>query len=144
MRTDAIATALIRYGLTEAPPTAGRAAYVLAHQFVAGTLQAGTPVVVDAVNADHEVRAGWVDVAHEWEARLVVLETALHDPSEHRRRVEERRPDLVGQVVPSWAQVQAQRYDAWDETQDGRRHLIDMSDTELGVAAALSHVRNLG
>ena len=60
-------------------------------------------------------RAG-MDLARGWGARLCVLETALHDPSEHRRHVKERRPDLVGHVVPSWAQVQAQRYGAWDET----------------------------
>ena len=31
----------------------------------------------------------------------------------------------------------------WDAGQDGPRHLIDIFDTELGVAAALSHIGNL-
>ena len=144
VRTDAIATALMSQGMAQEPSTAGRVAYVVAHEIVTETLQAGTPVVVDAVNATHERRAGWVALAQSQGARLVVLETPLGDPEEHRRRVEERRPDLAGQVVPSWAWVQAQPYDAWDESRDGPRHVVDMSDGARGVEAAMQHIGSPG
>lgn len=144
VRTDVIATVVMHQGLTEEPPTAGRVAYAVAHEIVAETLQAGTPVVVDAVNAVHELRAGWATLADRLGARLVVFEATLGDAGEHRRRVEERRPDLVGQVVPSWALVQAQPYDAWDEDRDGPRTVIDMSDSEHGVQLALRHISHPG
>ncbi len=48
---------------------------------------------------------------------------------------------MVGLVVPSWRQVERCEYMAWDESRDGPRHLIDMLDTEQGVATALRHIR---
>ena len=142
VRTDAIATVLLGSGLagsgvTADPATAGRAAYAVAHEVVAGTLRAGVPVVVDAVNATGERRASWRDLAHRTGARLVVFETRLDDSGEHRRRVEHRRPDLAGQIVATWAQVQAQPYEAWDERRDGSRLVIDTSDLERGISTAL-------
>ena len=48
---------------------------------------------------------------------------------------------MAGLVVPSWHQVERSEYMAWDESRDGPRHLIDMLDTEQGVATALRHIR---
>ncbi len=140
VRTDTIATALIRTGVTEEPSTAGFAAYVVAHEIAEETLKAATPVVVDAVNGTHERRGDWVRLAHRLGARLVVLETTLHDPEEHQRRVEQRRPDLAGQGVPGWGEATTQRYDDWDDARDGSRQVVDMSDTEQGLGIALSHI----
>ncbi len=46
---------------------------------------------------------------------------------EHRRRVEQRQPDLEGQVVPTWEQVLAQDYELWNEDRDGPRLLVESS-----------------
>ncbi len=36
------------------------------------------------------------------------------DPTEHRRRVEDRVSDIPGLVLPTWAQVQARACDTWE------------------------------
>jgi predicted kinase len=137
LRIDAIEAAVVRCGLAEHP--VGPVGYVVAHELAAATLAVGTPVIVDAVNPVPEARAGWRTVADG--VRLVVLETVVSDPGEHRRRVTARRPDLAGLAVPSWDQVVSHDYAVWDESRDGPRYIVDMLDTEQGVAAALRHIR---
>lgn len=110
------------------PPERITSRLSVAHQF-------RNSVVVDAVNPVPEARAGWHPLAQI--ARLVLLETVIADQSEHRRRVTARRPDLVGQVVPTWDDVIAADYLSWDDDRDGSHHVIDMTDTEQGVATAL-------
>ena len=137
LRVDAIETALVRSGLATHP--VGSAGYVVAHELAAGMLGVATSVVVDAVNPVPEARAGWYE--HARSARVVVLETVVPDPAEHERRVSARLPDLPGQTVPSWHDVAAAEYVAWDEARDGLRHVIDMTDTGRGLAAALEILR---
>lgn len=136
LRVDAIETAIIRCEL--ARPPVGPVGYVVAHELAAATLSVGTPVVIDAVNPVPQARAGWQQL--ESVGRLVVFETTLPDPAEHRRRVERRRPDLAGHDVPTWAQVEAGEYEPWDEHRDGPRHVVDMTSTEPGVACALEYL----
>jgi len=64
-----------------------------------------------------------------------VFEVVLDDLGEHRRRVEQRRSDLEGLVVPTWDQVLAWDYQAWDVHRDGNRTIIDGSDTEAALTA---------
>jgi len=137
LRVDAIETAIIRCEL--ARPPVGPVGYVVAHDIAAATLALGTPVVIDAVNPVPEARAGWRRL--EVVGRLVVFETTLPDGAEHRRRVEQRRPDLADQSVPTWRQVAASEYEPWDESRDGSRHVIDMTSTEQAVACALHRLR---
>jgi len=137
LRIDAIETAVVRSGLAE--PPVGPVGYVIAHELAAASLSVGTSVVVDAVNPVAEARAGWLGLGRM--GRLRVLETVVPDVAEHRRRVERRRPDLPGQRVPTWAEVTADGYVAWDESRDGPHTVVDMTDTEAGVAAALDAVQ---
>ena len=136
LRVDAIETALVRGGVATHPM--GPVGYVIAHELAAGTLAVGTAVVVDAVNPVPEARAGWWLLADS--ARVVVLETVLTDPAEHQRRVAARRPDLPGQSVPTWDDVVGADYVTWDEGRDGKRHTIDMTDAQQGLAAALAYL----
>jgi predicted kinase len=138
LRVDAIETAVIRCGLAE--PPVGPVGYVVAHEIAASTLGAGVSVVVDAVNPVAEARRAWPDTAAGTGARLVVFETVLADRAEHRRRVMQRRPDLAGQTVPTWDDVEAAAYEPWDMTRDGPRFVIDMTDTDQGVRTALGHL----
>jgi len=137
LRIDAIETAVVRCGLARHP--VGVVGYAVAHEIAAGTLALGVPVVVDAVNPIPEARAGWHDLAQIGLLRF--LETVIPDEVEHRRRVGERRPDLVGQFVPTWDDVLAMEYVRWDDERDGPHQIIDMTDTERGVAHALDHLR---
>ena len=136
VRIDAIETAVIRSGL--ARPPVGPVGYMVAHEIAAGTLTSGVPVVVDAVNPVPEARAGWYELAQLGD--LTMLETVVPDEVEHRRRVTDRRPDLVAQVVPSWADVVSAEYVPWNEGRDGARHIVDMTHAELGIAGALGYL----
>ncbi len=138
LRIDAIETAVVRSGLAE--PPVGPVGYVVAHELAAACLSVGTAVVVDAVNPVPEARAGWLGLGQI--GRLRVVETVVPDVDEHRRRVERREADLVGQRVPTWAEVTADGYLAWDEARDGPRIVVDMTDTEVGVAAALAALQD--
>jgi predicted kinase len=136
LRVDAVEAAVVRCGLADHP--VGLVGYAVAHELAAGTLTVGTPVVVDAVNPVPEARSGWWPFADT--ARLVVFETTLSDSEEHRRRVITRKPEMAGQAVPSWPEVEQGEYIPWNESRDGPRHLIDMLDTEHGVRTALHHL----
>jgi predicted kinase len=140
LRIDAIETAVIRCGLARAP--VGPVGYAVAHEVAASTLGAGVSVVADAVNPVAEARRGWRDLASRTGVRLVVFETVVADRDEHRRRVIERKPDLDGQSVPTWEQVQASDYLTWDETRDGPRIVVDMIDADEGYWNAIRHLGN--
>ncbi len=137
LRVDAIETVVTRFGL--ARPPVGPVGYGVTHELAAANLTLGNAVVVDAVNPVPEARAGWRELTDR--ARLVMFETVIADAAEHRRRVEQRRPDLAGQRVPTWDDVLAGDYVDWDNARDGVRQIVDMTDTETGVTRALALVR---
>jgi predicted kinase len=120
----------------------GPVGYAVAHEVAASTLSAGVSVVADAVNPVPEARHGWQNLAARTGARLQIFETVLADRHEHRRRVTQRQPDLDGQSVPTWEQVQASGYVAWDEARDGPRVVIDMTDSDEGYRMAMRHLSN--
>lgn len=133
VRLDAVETAIVRSG--ELKPPLGPVGYLVAQAVVTGCLQVGTPVVVDAVSPVAEARAGWRTAAVAAGAPVHVFEVVLNDLGEHRRRVERRRSDLEGLVVPTWSQIRARDYQPWDVQRDGDRTIIDGSDTEAALAA---------
>lgn len=135
LRIDVIETAVVRSGLASYP--VGPVGYVVAHEVAASNLALGTSVVVDAVNPVHGVRAGWYGLASMTGVKLTVFETFINDETEHRRRVSSRQPDMPGQYVPTWDEVQASPYDRWDVDLDGPRVPIDMAQSEAGFHAAL-------
>jgi len=123
VRVDAIEAALWRAGVHRDQPT-GLAAYVVGNTVAAAALEAGTPAVVDAVNAVGAARDGWVATASQAGAVLRFVEVVCADPGEHRRRVSERfatGPDSPGLPVPTWEQVVAREWEPWD----GPRLLLD-------------------
>jgi predicted kinase len=122
LRIDAIEAAIVRSGL--AKPPISPVGYAIAHEIAASSLAAGSHVVVDAVSAVREARAGWKTLATLARTPLRVIEVQLSDPAEHRRRVEARTSDIVGLVVPTWAQVTALDYEPWDVARDGPRLLV--------------------
>jgi predicted kinase len=127
LRIDAIEAAIIRTGVT-APPL-GPVGYAIAHEIAAASLQAGAHVVVDAVSAVPAARAGWATLAAGAGTPLRVIEVVVTDTAEHRRRVENRKSDVEGLVVPTWAQVTALVYEPWDADRDGPRLLVHNDGT---------------
>jgi predicted kinase len=122
LRIDAIEAAILRSGITEQP--LGPVGYAVAHEVVATSLCAGSHVVVDAVSAVPAARAGWAALAAGAGTPLRVIEVVVTDAAEHRRRVENRRSDIDGLVVPTWDQVTALVYEPWDTERDGPRLLV--------------------
>jgi predicted kinase len=122
LRIDAIEAAIVRCGLARQP--LNPVGYAIAHEVAASSLAAGTHVVVDAVSAVPEARAGWTALAALAGTPLRVVEVVVTDPAEHRRRVEARKSDVDGLVVPTWDQVTALGYAPWDITRDGPRLLV--------------------
>jgi predicted kinase len=122
LRIDAIEAAIIRSGL--AVPPLGRAGYTIAREITASSLRNGASVVVDGVSPGAAARAEWTALAADARTSLCMIEVALTDTAEHRRRVEKRKSDLEGLVVPTWEQVIALAYEPWDLARDGPRLLV--------------------
>lgn len=131
LRVDAVETALARVR-----DDVGVEGYVVAHELAASNLLLGNDVMVDAVNAVPEARAGWRGLATRTGARLVLIETALPDAAEHRRRVENRVADIPGHRVPTWHEVQNDGWMPWDNERDGPRTVIDTTSLQSAVSLA--------
>jgi hypothetical protein len=89
-------------------------------------------VVADAVNALKIARDGWRDVAARASVRMVEVEVVCSDAAEHRRRVEARSADIPGLRLPTWQDVLARPYEAYDRPRivvdtasDGVDKLVD-------------------
>jgi predicted kinase len=114
IRIDAIEAAMWRAGVSRSEPT-GLAAYVVGDAIAEGSLRAGTPVVVEAVNPDAAARRGWRELSARTGAPLYVIEVVCSDRAEHRRRVEQRQGVLEALAMPTWADVVAREYEPWHE-----------------------------
>jgi predicted kinase len=137
IRVDAIEAAMRRSGHT--PESIGSTGYVVAQEIASSCLSVGTPVVIDAVSPVPGARQGWRKLAAASNEQLSVIELALTDRVEHRRRVENRRSDIDGLIVPTWEQVIDRDYDPWDERRDGPRlKLVNDTTAEAGLATILA------
>ncbi len=128
LRVDAAETALARHGMQ-----VGIEGYAVVHELAVSSLLLVIDVVVDAVNASPQARAGWVEAARRGCARLVQVETSLPDVAEHRRRIDGRTADIPGHVMPSWAEVRSAPWTPWDDDRDGPLLLIDTTDRHHAV-----------
>lgn len=133
LRVDAAETALVRSGMD-----VGVEGYAVIHELAVSNLLLGIDVVVDAVNGVPEARFGWREAAERGGAELVHVETWLPDRIEHRRRVETRTADIPDHRVPSWDEVEGQRWVPWDARRDGQRTLIDTSNSRRALDAILA------
>ncbi|HEU5386126.1 MAG TPA: ATP-binding protein [Streptosporangiaceae bacterium] len=110
LRIDSIESAIVA---TLVPFKDNPVGYVIAEQVAADQLAGGRDVVADAVNGVAAARAGWMTLAARTGATLRFVEVRCSDAAEHRRRVESRRPEMPGQGVPTWDQVQRRRFEPW-------------------------------
>lgn len=85
----------------------GAQGYLVAYAIASDNLALGLAVVADGVNASDLPRAAWREVAQAQGCRLLFVHMLCSDAREHRRRVEERRPDLPGHVLPGWEAISA-------------------------------------
>ena len=93
--------------------------YCVAYAVAEDNLRIGRIVIADSVNPLQLTRDAWVNVAKRAGVRAVEIEVTCSVPEEHRRRVEARAADISGMKMPTWADVIAREYHAWD-----REHLV--------------------
>ena len=112
LRIDSIEQAITNSSLAIHPTE--DAGYLVGYALAEDNLRLGWTVVADSVNPIEMTRADWLAVAERVACAAVEIEVVCSEESEHRRRVETREPDLPGAVLPSWQDVLARGYDAWD------------------------------
>ena len=101
LRIDIIEQAMRAAGVQAIGP----AGYAVAIALAEANLRAGLPVVADCVNQVRESRQGWQAAAARAGVPLAEIHLLCSDPAEHRRRVEGRRADIPGHVLPGWDAV---------------------------------------
>jgi len=101
MRIDAVEQAMRNAGI-EAVGTSG---YAVANAIAAENLALGHDVIADCVNPIAASREMWRVTAAAAGAGLREIFVVCSDAAEHRRRVENRKPDLAGHRLPSWDDV---------------------------------------
>ncbi|WP_256252930.1 hypothetical protein [Paenibacillus sp. UNC496MF] len=106
--------------------------YAVARQ----NLRLGLDVVADTVNPIHITRQAWRSVAESLDQPYAEIEVICSDASVHRHRVESRETDIPGFALPTWEQVRARRYEAWDR----ERLVIDTAHAT--VAESLNALMN--
>jgi len=107
------------------------AGYCVAYALAEDNLRLDRTVIADSVNPLEVTRNAWRAVGNKAGVRVVEVELVCSDAGEHRRRVEQRVSDIPGLRLPTWADVEAREYHAWD-----REHLtIDtaVDSVEQGV-----------
>lgn len=97
----------------------GAAGYLAAYRVAGDNLRLGSTVVADSVNSLHLTRSAWSDVAFDAGVQIFEVELVCSDAAMHRQRVEERKADIPGFPLPTWANVLERQYDAWES-----EHLI--------------------
>jgi predicted kinase len=117
VRIDSIEQAIRDSGVIAASlDDAGyRAGYAVAED----NLRIGRTVVADSVNPIPLTREGWLDAASRAGVAAVEVEITCSDEREHRRRVEDRVPDIAGLTGPAWQDVVDRDYRPWQ-----RDHII--------------------
>lgn len=101
---DSIEHALRAEGFGDGP-----GGYVAAYAVAEDNLRLGLTVVADCVNPLAVTRQSWRDAAARAGAGIVELVLTCPDPSEHRRRVENRTLDWTGLARPAPAGLGACR-----------------------------------
>lgn len=137
LRVDAFEAAMWHAGIDRGQPT-GIAAYAVAHAAAGAQLVLGHNVLIDAVNPVEAARAGWRDLADRLDVPLRVVEVVCSDPAEHRRRVEERRPEFGPGLHPSWRQVTERDYEPWTEP---RLTIDTVNDSDVNAERVLAYTR---
>lgn len=126
LRIDTIEQALRNAGLSDIADQGYRIAYALAED----NLRLGRAVIADSVNPLAITRDAWRTVAAHAGAKSIDVEIICSDPAEHRRRIETRQPDIDGHKLPTWNEVAAREYHAWDRN----RFIIDSASEPVDHA----------
>lgn len=93
----------------------GADSYHIAAALAVSNLSVGLDVLLDSVNPWPETREIFEAAAQRAGVRHLAVELVCSDPDLHRRRVENRTPDVPGLALPDWSKVQARDFIAWTD-----------------------------
>lgn len=105
-----------------------------AYELAADNLRNGLSVIADSVNPLPVSRDAWRAVAERLAVDAVEIEITCSDAAEHRRRVETRRADITGLVLPSWQDVATRDYAPWS------RPRLVVDTTGKSIVACLDEI----
>ncbi len=87
--------------------------YCLSYRIAQDNLKLGISVVADSCNPIELTRSEWNEVAIKSNASFTNIEVVCSDTSEHRKRVENRKPTITGHKLPTWKDVENREYHSW-------------------------------
>lgn len=122
LRIDTIEQALRSSGALR-DDDIGAAGYLVGYALAEDLLRLGQVVIADSVNPLEITRAAWRAIAARAQVPVMEIEIIHSDIADHRRRVENRRPDVAGAPAMSWANVVGRKYEPWH----GDRVVVDTS-----------------
>jgi predicted kinase len=130
LRIDSIEQAIRSAGSTDVGP----AGYLAAYRLAADNLGLGRVVVADSVNPLEITRHAYRRAALDAGVGSLEVEVVCSDVEVHRQRVETRQTEVEGLVPPTWSEVRALHYEAWN-----RRHLI-LDSASLSVTESVDAI----
>jgi predicted kinase len=122
IRIDSIELAIRESGV--AVVSLDDAGYRVGYAVAEDNVRLGRVVIADSVNPLPVTREAWRAVAERTHVNVVEVEITCSNQEEHRRRVEERIGRPPAESGPTWAEVVARDYRAWDRD----RVVIDTAD----------------
>lgn len=134
LRIDTLEQALIDSGLVKKGDDIGPAGYMIAQALAADNLRLGLSVVTDPVNPLALTRDAWRDTAINCGVQYLEIEVVCSNQTEHRKRIENRRSDIPGLQLPTWAEVTKREYHPWN-----RGHLV-VDSAELSIEQSVDFI----
>ncbi|MFM5463538.1 AAA family ATPase [Aeromonas simiae] len=132
LRIDTIEQAL--RDAEQAEREMGPAGYVVAYGLARENLALGSIVITDSVNPILLTRDAYRAIACSVGVPYLDIEVVCSNPSLHRERVEKRKVDIEGLVLPDWQAVINRHYEPWD-----RERLI-LDSAVLSVAQSVEQI----
>ncbi|WP_051335414.1 AAA family ATPase [Methylocapsa acidiphila] len=111
--------------------------YRVAYGVASDNLKLGHAVVTDSVNDVNVTRDAWREVALGVGVPFLEIEIVCSDAAEHRRRVENRVPDVPGLQLPDWEEICNWRAGPWP-----REHVV-IDTANRAVEDCLRELRSL-
>lgn len=93
--------------------SAGPEGYNVAAALARDNLKCGLSVIIDAVNSTQITRDLYKSVALNVGVDYCQIEIGCTCKQEHRRRIETRKVDIAGHLLPTWEDVGNINYEPW-------------------------------
>jgi predicted kinase len=122
----------------------GPAGYFVAYSLARENLKIGAKVSTDSVNPLAITRDAYRDIAISAGTDYLEIEVQCSDKVEHRKRVEIRKTEVEGLVLPDWTYVTNLTYEPWNRERlilDTARYPIEQCVSRIIESLSQSHHR---